>query len=398
MSHENPTRLRIGMHGDFAGRNFRLLGRVVMGVTVNGEDYFWNEFNLQAATGETATLVYEGTDAGGQWRLFTMFEPESPMSAAEAATKQVGDVVNLTGASMTVTLVDQSRVYRIEGMAPEGVKVGSIANYFNAEVGSAMQVVSWTRDEVEFYNGVNLSEAAVNQAFGLPRETRSAARIFSRMSGDADDSSGNYLGMGKFLVYAAVVMAFFLLVFGRSCAGNYEIAPVKHISASLPQLAIGTKGRWDDKYYRITAHVTVQIGEVGAVYERHEYELKDDSDKTSVLICGEHPGDQDWMFYTTLAPLVPPTPQEAAAEKVGNTVNVDGVVVTIGELFQYKVIERYATETSAWLPGEVQYGYEGRSQYNSLLVRWDQTGIQCYRGKPVPAAKVKDFIAAFASQ
>lgn len=399
MSYENPTRLRIGMHGDFAGRDFRLLGRVVMGVTVNGEDYFWNEFNLEAASGETATLVYEGTDQGGQWRLFTMFEPDSPMSAAEAATKQVGDTVSLNGPSMTVTLVDQSKVYRIEGTAPEGVKVGSIANYFNAEEGSAMQVVSWTGDEVEFYNGVNLSEAAVNQAFGLPREARSASKIFSRMSGDSDDSSGNYLGMGKFLGYILIIAIFFLVVFGRgfSCSSNYEMAPVKHILAPPPPLIVGAKGQWDDKYYRVSARVTVQIGEVGSVYTRNEYELKDDSDKTLVLVCGEHPGNQDWTLYTPLAPFVPPTPQTSAAEKVGNAVNVDGVQVTISELFQYKVLSRDTTETSSWLPGEVEYGYEGQSQYNSLLVRWDQTNLECYRGKVLPAARVKDFVSAFAA-
>lgn len=401
MSYENPTRLRIGMHGDFAGRDFRLLGRVVMGVTVNGENYFWNEFNLEAATGETATLVYEGTDDGGQWRLFTMFEPEAPLSATEAAGKKVGDTINLNGTEMTVTLVDQSKVYRIEGTAPEGVKVGSIANYFNIEADSAMQVVSWTGDEVEFYNGVNLSAAAVNQAFGLPREAASGSRIFSRLSGDGDDSSGSSLGMGKFLLYMLVIVVIFVVVFGRgmSCSGSYESAPVKHVYASSPPLTVGSKGHWENKYYRIVARATVQIGEVGSVYERHEYELKDDSDRVSLLVCGEHPGSQDWILYTPLEPLVPPTPQEAAGKKVGDPVNVAGVVVTISDLFQYKVLNRDTVETSSvWTPGEIQYGYAGQSQYDSLLVRWDQNSIVYYRGKTVPTARVKEFIAAFAAQ
>ncbi|MEI9864534.1 MAG: hypothetical protein WDN00_08275 [Limisphaerales bacterium] len=33
---------------------------------------------------------------------------------------------------------------RIEGRAPDGVEVGDVANYFNAEAGDMMQVVSWT--------------------------------------------------------------------------------------------------------------------------------------------------------------------------------------------------------------------------------------------------------------
>jgi hypothetical protein len=401
MSYENPTRLRVGMHGDFAGRDFRLLGRVVMGVTVDGENYFWNEYNLQAATGETATLVYEETEQGGQWRLFTMFEPENPLTAAEAATKRIGDTLNLNGTEVTVTLVDSSMVYRIEGEPPEGLKVGDTANYFNATAGSTMQVVSWTGDEVEFYNGFTLSAIAVNQAFNLPQESSTPSRIFSRFSSDSDDSSGNYLGMGKFLLNTAIIVILFIIVFGRgiSCSNSYEAAAVKHVYAPLKlPLQVGTTGHWDGQYYRVSAHATVEIGQVGAIYERHEYELKDDADKVTVLVCGEKPGMQDWTLYTPVDPLDPPTAQESAAKKAGDPVNVAGVEVTINELFQYKVLNRDTVETSAWLPGEVQYGYAGKSPYGSLLVRWDTNGISFYHGKILPAARVGEFMAAFAAR
>ena len=175
MSFENPTRLRIGMHGNFAGKDYRLIGRVVMGVTDDGETYYWNEFNLAASDGTSADLVYEETERGGEWRLFTLFDPEYPMTAADAATKRVGDHLNLTGTDVRVTLLDTSRVYHIEGQAPEGVEVGDVANYFNAEAGGIMQVVSWTGEEVEFYNGVNLARGVVNSAFNLPPEPSGSA-------------------------------------------------------------------------------------------------------------------------------------------------------------------------------------------------------------------------------
>ena len=143
MNFANPTRLRIGMHANFGGRDYRLIGRVVMGVTDDGETYYWNEFNLEARDGSCADLVYEETERGGEWRLFTMFEPEYPMTATDAATKRVGDSLNLTGTDVRVTLRDTSRVYHIESKAPEGVEVGDVANYFNAEAGDVMQVVSW---------------------------------------------------------------------------------------------------------------------------------------------------------------------------------------------------------------------------------------------------------------
>ena len=69
------------------------------------------------------------------------------MTAADAATKRVGDRLNLTGEDVRVTLRSTSRVYHIEGQAPEGVEVGDVANYFNAQAGNDMQVVSWTGDD-----------------------------------------------------------------------------------------------------------------------------------------------------------------------------------------------------------------------------------------------------------
>lgn len=142
MSFDNPTRLRIGMHGNFAGKDYRVAGRVVMGETEGGETYYWNEFNLESTDGSYADLVFEETERGGEWRLFTLFEPEYPMTAADAATKRVGDHLNLTGENIRITLRSASRVYHIEGQAPEGVEVGDVANYFNAEAGNIMQVVS----------------------------------------------------------------------------------------------------------------------------------------------------------------------------------------------------------------------------------------------------------------
>jgi len=55
-----------------------------------------------------------------------------------------------------VTLVDESKVYWVEGRPPEGVELGDIANYFNALAGNRMYVVSWTGPEVEVFQGMDL--------------------------------------------------------------------------------------------------------------------------------------------------------------------------------------------------------------------------------------------------
>ena len=97
MSFANPTPLKLGMTANLGGPDYRVVGRVVMGMKDAGETYYWNEFNLVSDDGESATLVFEETERGGEWRLFTLFEPEYPMTAADAATKRVGDQLNLDG-------------------------------------------------------------------------------------------------------------------------------------------------------------------------------------------------------------------------------------------------------------------------------------------------------------
>ena len=39
--------------------------------------------------------------------------------------------------------------------------MGDVAEYFNAEAGRIMQVVSWTGEEVEYYNGVKIKHGMV---------------------------------------------------------------------------------------------------------------------------------------------------------------------------------------------------------------------------------------------
>ncbi len=65
MSFANPTPIRIGMTGTFCGNRYRVAGRVVMGMEEDGETYYWNEFNLVNTEGESATLVYEEGEHGG---------------------------------------------------------------------------------------------------------------------------------------------------------------------------------------------------------------------------------------------------------------------------------------------------------------------------------------------
>jgi len=393
MSFENPTLLRIGMHGNFAGKDYRVAGRVVMGETEGGETYYWNEFNLESTDGGYADLVYEETERGGEWRLFTMFEPEYPMTAADAATKRVGDRINLTGEDVRITLRSASRVYHIEGQAPEGVEVGDVANYFNAEAGNDMQVVSWTGDDVEYYNGVTIPQSVVAAAFNVPRASNS-----SSFSGD--DSSwlgGNaehYDSGVKFFLKAALVIFFFIIVFGRHFSCSNESAPVKKATAGVPPLTVGATGKLLGRNYHITAHAVVEIAEVGARFERHEYQLLDDDDGiTDLLVCGMKADDKDWELFTPLSNPLSPSPQQCAAKKAGDMVNIDSVIAFVHELFLSTTRQVEGTTSADWQPGDMRFGFEAQGVSDLLLARWNAVAVSFQRGTNVATNEVT---AAFA--
>ena len=387
MSFENPTHLRIGMHGNFAGKDYRVAGRVVMGETEGGETYYWNEFNLEASDGGYADLVYEETEHGGEWRLFTMFEPEYPMTAADAATKRVGDRINLTGEDVRITLRSTSRVYHIEGRAPEGVEVGDVANYFNAQAGNDMQVVSWTGEEVEYYNGVTIPQSVVAVAFKMPRA--SEASQFGR-SYDSSWLGGNdehYDGVVKFFLKAIPVVFLFIIIFGRnfSCSADYESAPVKKVDAGAPPLTVGAAGKLLDRNYHITAHAVVEIAEVGARFERHEYQLTNDDGQAGLLVCGMKPDDKDWRLFEPLLVVSMPGPQEFAAKKAGDTVTIEGMTGKVRDLFLSSVRQADGAPSTDWQPGDVRFGFEAQGEHELLLVRWDSTAVNVQRGTGIPA-------------
>jgi hypothetical protein len=396
MSLENPTRLRIGMHGNFGGKDYRVVGRVVMGETEGGETYYWNEFNLEATDGTSADLVYEETERGGEWRLFTLFEPEYPMTAADAATKSLGDHLNLTGDDVRVTLRSTSRVYHIEGEAPEGIKVNAVANYFNAEAGSIMQVVSWTGEEVEFYNGLNLTPGMVMSAFNISQEL-SGFDDDKTFSGFNSSGSGDYSNVIKVTLQIVFVLFLFVIFFGRnlSCSREYEAAAVKKILAAAPPLAVGASGNLDGRHYRITGHTVAEIAEVGSDFERHEYQLTDDDGNAALLVCGLKPGDKKWTLFTPLSPLLPPSAKECAAEKIGDIVNVDGLIGPVREIFLSTFRQSEGTSAVDGHDASPSFGYLAQAEYFSLLTRWNSYTISFQRGKNIAA---NEAAAAFARQ
>jgi hypothetical protein len=380
MKFDNPTAVKIGMTGAFSGVTYRVIGRVVMGVVDDGTAYYWNEFNLQAEGGKIATLVYEVTEHGGEWRLFTMFEPRSPITAADAATKRIGDPLNLDGTDVRVTLRDHSRVYHIEGQAPEGVDLGDVAEYFNAEAGNTMIVVSWTGDEVEFYHGVTISAMVVGHAFNLPPATLSEYTL--------PGSSPHWSILFPVLAGIGILVA--VVCFGLLPSTMTTRAPaIVRFAAQPAELKVGSSGNLDGKNYRVVSDALVEISEVGVVFQRHEFHLRDENGNGALLIHGWTPGGNDWCLLTLIDLPDPITPQQAAVVECGQRIT-NSVATPVNQLFSSIILQVNTEDILQSTTGRVFYGFSGESSANLLLARWDNSVITFHTGHtlqkdPTPA-------------
>jgi hypothetical protein len=370
MSFNNPTPVKIGMTGIFSGTTYRVLGRVVMGAVVDGTTYYWDEFNLNSDSGQTATLVHEITERGAEWRWFSMFEPQFPITAADAATKRVGDPINLDGTQARITLRDCSRVYFIEGEAPEGVEVGDVAEYFNAESDGAMVVVSWTGEEVECFHGMTISSVVVARAFNLPL----ASLTEFSLAGTSTPTSAFPTAIVFSVLGALIILAFVFSGF-RSRA-----VPIKRFAAPSAELKVGSSGKIDGKDYTITSDALVEINEVGVVFQRHEFHLRDQDGNGALLIRGWKPGDKDWCLLTLRDASTPMTPQKGATVQFGQSLSFAGASVPVDALFRSTTL-KVNTSDILQSTGEVFYGFSGGTGVTLMLARWTEDSINFYEGR-----------------
>lgn len=391
MGFANPTSLRLGARGSLHGWKMRVAGRAVLGVEVDGETYYWHEFRLVGDSGNDGTLVFEETESGPEWKLFREFTPVHALSAVEAATKRVGDTVNLDGTPRRITLVDQSRVYLVEGEPPEGMEVGDVAHYLNADTGRRMLVASWTGDEIEFYEGEDVPAALVAQAFGFPPtkpRPGGLASLREAVGGTAEPSSTrNY-------VTIAVVGIFVLAIVGAVIWAWKSDGPTAGATPSRPtvlpvvQLVPGTRGQLGPDTYTLTGVATVDIARVNGPQQRREYQLAEDSGPGAFLVQGLSGQQKEWHLLRPLPLTVNADPYALAALKRGAWITLSGQRMHLLELFSAKVLTKEPAADAMPTAGATRYGFLAEINGGRVVARWDERGAELHTATPFAEADV----------
>lgn len=403
MSHANPTPIRIGMKGTFAGKPYTIIARVVMSMEQDGETYYWNEFYLSDLSDRIAMLVCEEGETGLTWRLFTEFIPAQPLTAREASTRKPGDRVNLDGINAEVTLVDQSRVEFIEGNAPDWVSVGDVANYFNVEGSGKMWVVSWSGDEVEYYRGLSLPPQAVTQALNLPLSAIPPQGLGGVSSAGASAAvKSTFRGCFSLasVLFGAVPL---VIVLARGCQStpstNQWSTPASHsavpapVVAPVPQppppppppppLQVGADVPLAGQSFRVLGQATVSAARVNARWNRHEFLLGDGSTTTHLLVIGATPDSTDWLLLRRFEPQPTLEPPQAAARRFGESVTLGDFNGTVTDIYLTSVSQTVGEARPHAYPGQRNFHFLASAPAEIVMARWDASEIAFYRGSTV---------------
>ncbi len=326
----------------------------------------------QQQVDRTQKMVEAGTLARGDLLLI-----EAQLATEELiATKEVGQPINLEGTDLKITLVDESTVYYLEGRVPEGVQVGDVAQYFNAEGRNCFCVVSWTGNEVEWFKGHDLSYQEVATGFNLPVSQPLTMGLENSGGGSWFQANPNLI---KVVVAATMLV---VIAFGAKSivsGGSRRAASVPLQTVKLPAAAPkdGTTVSLRGVGYVVGGHAAAEIATAKHRYQQHEYWLKSEDGKEALLIYGFKPGQKTWTLFTPVAPPTAMSPAIAAAKTPGQTVQLELHQVQVREMFQ-----------ASARPGQdgnpaVFFGFTAEDAGIPFLVRWDAKAVSCYMGSPV---------------
>lgn len=376
------------MSGTLEGSRYTIRGRTMLSTESEGETYYWNEFNLQDDSGRYATLVFEESEDDSPWKLFTPFDPRHPLDRDQAASIRVGDMVSIDGKNAHVSLVGQSRVVFNEGTVADGVELGDVANYFNADYADKIIVVSWSGVEVEHFEGRSVPHRAVARAFNLGRTSAIAPFV----------SAPKTFWSDRFMQITAVVVVLAIGVLGwlgyKYFSENRAASSNKLQVAAPSRLALGQRVSLAGKTYSMGAHALIHVGQPGQRFERHEYALIDTFDDGGLLVNGLDGNLQHWHLLKIIPAPPDLTPVSAAKFKSTQQVQVGGRLVRVAQVFQTRVVSSEGSSRAELWPDAVQYGFVGRSAEDWIVARWSDKGLQLFQGKPVDAAEVASALAA----
>jgi hypothetical protein len=200
--------LEVGMHGtDAAGLAWRIVGHLRFAE----DSYWWDEYLVQAADGQSAWIQYDD----GKFSRYTPRRLKEPLDP-----KTAGGRFQLDGKWHYTREVGAASISHIEGELTWKARVGDTVRWIDArDVG-----IEWTEKEIEVFDVASMSRAEVASLFGVDRATlKAGCYTFADDDDDDEDASSPVQlspAQSKMLVWGIIALFFVIFLFGNNSCGG----------------------------------------------------------------------------------------------------------------------------------------------------------------------------------
>lgn len=260
---EDHTRIQITTSGQYAGRNFGVVGRIQL----RYEDGFWNEWYVLFDDGTAGWL----SDGSGQY-VFTL-EKGAPSKAPAFEQIRPGAVIPWDGQRFTATDVRTAQCVAGEGELPFQVGSGYVARVADFRSGARFLTLDYSEGETP---KVYLGEATTLEALNC-QLLRSADQV--------EDTAGKLAGKAKALECPSCGAGIDTLP-GKA---DHLVCPSCHAEVALA----GDKAEVLKKHDALSAPITtLQLGDVATI-DKVKWRL------IGLMRCREYGSDESstWTEY-----------------------------------------------------------------------------------------------------
>lgn len=163
-------------------------------------------------------------------------------------------------------------------------------------------------------------------------------------------------------------------------------------------LRLGQSGVIDGRRFTVRGRVVMSmVADDGETYTWEEFNLVDDAGSAVTLVWEETEDGPTWKWFTLYAPREPLTPAEAARKQVGDTVTFEGrqIPVTLVDSSKVAFIEGEAPEDVE--VGDVAHYFNADAGDRLFVASWDDSYIEFYLGRDLPAGRVEEAFGLLAS-
>jgi hypothetical protein len=159
--------LRVGASGVLNGVQYKIDGHELVEIAEVGRRRQCHEYNLSGVDTNEVRLVCDTGPKGPVWLLYTLLQPEHPLTPLAAGAMHVGQNVQVDDSVAAIRELFRDTVRSTEGESVPVVKAGDIFYGFTGTmIVNDVLLVRWNETNIFYLQGASVPARTILAAFG----------------------------------------------------------------------------------------------------------------------------------------------------------------------------------------------------------------------------------------